>query len=117
VASIEDLFHHFVGVVHADAVRRGFLLVEERRGPELFGQRIARFQRGPVALEVGWDAREHWLTLTYRPAGPARPAAFEWTGMLSERYDGANISGPDQARLCAALRARLQTVWSPYTGV
>lgn len=111
MSSIEEVFPDFVSVVHADAVTRGFALIDERRGEELTGRRVARFRRGRAEIELAWDPREHWLTLAYRP-WPERPAALEWTGLLSERYHSHGISDADRSRLRATLQSRLADVWA-----
>lgn len=111
MATIDDLFPMLAALVQAAAERRGFAPAtggEEEGG---FGSRRLAWHRGPEELRLAWDAREQWVNFEHRPV-PDYPPSLEWTGTLSERYTGANISEADTSRLCAALDGMLQSHWS-----
>ena len=111
MASIEGLFPELAEVVRKDAGSRGFTEAPARADEAAFGGRIVRWKRGTEELRLLWDGREQWLNFEYRPA-PDYPAALEWTGTLSERYTGQNISDTDAARLREGLAAAAAAVWA-----
>lgn len=111
MASIDELFPLLAEVVRRDAGSRGFTETAERMDEAAFGGRVLRWRRGAEELRLIWDGREQWLNFEYRPA-PDYPPALEWTGTLSERYTGQNISDTDATRLREGLAGAAGSVWS-----
>jgi hypothetical protein len=111
MTQIHDYFDALLAHVRAAAAGHGFAVAEEPAHGHPFGDRIATLRRGSEALRLRWDGREQWLCLEYRPV-PEYGTAFEWTGLLSERYDGVSVSAADQARLRAGLDEALARVWT-----
>jgi hypothetical protein len=110
MGTIDELFPALVSVVQPVAESRGFTATDEGGDAGAFGSRQSSWRRGAEALRLAWDAREQWVTFEHRPA-PDYPPSLEWTGTLSERYTGANISDSDSSRLCAALESMLRSHW------
>lgn len=108
---IHDYFDALFDHVRATAGAHGFAVVDAPAHGHPFGDLSATFRRGAEALRLRWDGREQWLCLEYRPM-PEYGAAYEWTGLLSERYDGRGVSVADQERLRAGLDAALERIWS-----
>ncbi len=111
MATLEALFPELAELVRRDARSRGFAEAPERPDEAAFGGRVLRWKRGMEELRLLWDGREQWMNFEYRPA-PDYPAALEWTGTLSERYTGQNISDSDAARLREGLTAAAAAVWA-----
>ena len=114
--TFDAFFAEFAELVREQAASRGFTPAEEAVAVGRFGSRFAAFRRGAEALRLMWDGTEHWLVLEYRPM-PEYATAVEWTGLLTERYDGVNIAAVDYERLRAGLLEALERVWrrrSPY---
>ena len=58
-----------------------------------------------------WDAKEQWFSFSFRPA-PDHPPALEWTGTLSDRYTGHEISDTDVQQLREGLTNVLAALWT-----
>lgn len=110
MASIEELFPRFIEVV--TSATEATWTLSDAGEPDLLGGRRARLARKGEELHIAWDGREHWLTLSYVPRREY-PPAFVWTGLLSERYDGANISEADRDRLERALAEHAARLGKP----
>ncbi len=109
--TLDDLFAALAGTVRAGASARGF---EERPGtaePGPFGARTARWRRATAELALAWDPREQWVSFEFRPA-PERPPAIEWTGTLSDRYTGRDVTEADIRDLQGDLQRILDAVWA-----
>ena len=116
MSSIDDFFPALAAVVQTAAESRGFVAADEDGDAGGFGSRQRSWRRGADELRLTWDAREQWVTFEHRPA-PDYPPSVEWTGTLSERYTGANISEADSSRLSAALESVLRSHWSKRPGL
>jgi len=114
MASLDELFTDLTNAVKEGAASRGFVEAPEP-GQGAFGGRVARWRRGSEELVLLWDAREQWINFEFRPS-PDQPAAIEWTGTLSDRYTGQNISDSDMHQLRQALTKALASVWSRRPG-
>ncbi|HET8648610.1 MAG TPA: hypothetical protein VFL95_01100 [Gemmatimonadales bacterium] len=108
---VEQFMAELATLVNQTAGARGFRRDSEPERDPL-GSCTMRYRNGPAELLVGWDAKEQWFTMYYRPV-PERPPATEWTGLLSARYIDGNISPADRDQMLASLRAKLETIWPP----
>jgi hypothetical protein len=108
--TLDDLFAALAGTVREGASAHGY---EERPGtgaPGAFGARAARWRRAAAGLALAWDPREQWVSFEFRPS-PDRPPAIEWTGTLSDRYTGRDVSDTDIQALQGDLQRILDAVW------
>jgi hypothetical protein len=109
--TLDELFTHLANAVREGAKTRGFEESPENGQPGPFGGRIARWRRGAEELVLLWDAKEQWVNFEFRPS-PDRPPALEWTGTLSDRFTGHNITDADMHQLREDLTGILATVWA-----
>lgn len=110
MATIDDVFPELLALIRERTDAHGFTLADEQAGPALLGSRRARLRKGIKELHLVWDGKEQWLVVEYRPA-PEYPPAREWTGLLSERYTGDNISDDDRERLRRGVTGVLDSLW------
>lgn len=111
MASIDECFPQLADLVGEGACSRGFVAADRAESAGAFGGRTAQWRRGGEEIRLTWDGKEQWLTFEYRSA-PDQPPALEWTGTLSERYTGQNVTDADLARLRDGLGAVAASVWT-----
>lgn len=107
--TLDDLFGVLSGLIHDGAATRGFDQLEQQ--PGAFGGRTMHWRRRAEELVFGWDAKEQWFSFSFRPA-PDHPPALEWTGTLSDRYTGREISDADAQQLREGLTNVLAALWT-----
>ena len=107
--TLDELFGVLTKVIREGAAERGFDELEPQTGA--FGGRVAHWRRRAEELVFAWDAREQWFSFSFRPA-PDHPPALEWTGTLSDRYTGREISDRDAGQLQEGLTRVLATLWA-----
>lgn len=107
--TLDELFGALTKLIDEGAVARGFSQLEPQSGA--FGGRSAHWRRRTEELVFAWDAKEQWLSFVFRPA-PDHAPALEWTGTLSDRYTGHEISDPDAQQLRAGLTRILAALWT-----
>ena len=108
MVTLDELFGSLTKLIDEGAVARGFSQLEPQSGA--FGGRSAHWRRRAEELAFAWDAKEQWFSFNFRPA-PDHAPALEWTGTLSDRYIGHEISEPDAQRLRDGLTQILAALW------
>jgi len=107
--TLDELFGALTKLIHEGAVARGFSQLEAQSGA--FGGRSAHWRRRAEEIVFGWDAKEQWFSFLFRPA-PDHPPALEWTGTLSDRYTGREVSDSDAQQLRDGLTRVLAALWT-----
>jgi hypothetical protein len=107
--TLDELFGVLTKMIREGAAARGFDEMEPQSGA--FGGRSAHWRRRAEELVFSWDAKEQWFSFIFRPA-PDHPPAFEWTGTLSDRYTGHDISDSDAQQLREGLTGVLAALWT-----
>ncbi len=110
MSTIDELFPSLMAVVHGGARGHGFVPAGDGETSGEFGARVSRWRRGSEEMRLAWNPKEQWINFEYRPT-PDQPPALEWTGTLTERYSGGNISDGDATRLREALAGVAATAW------
>lgn len=107
--TLDELFDVLASLIHDGAATRGFEQLDPQSGA--FGGRTAHWRRRAEELVLVWDAKEQWFSFSFRPA-PDHPPALEWTGTLSDRYTGREISDADARELREGLMNVLAALWT-----
>lgn len=107
--TLDELFGALTKLIDEGAVVRGFSELAPQSGA--FGGRSAHWRRRAEEIVFAWDAKEQWFSFTFRPALD-HPPALEWTGTLSDRYTGHEISDSDVQQLRDGLTRILATLWT-----